>query len=76
MEEPISSQALVPAVPPLQLLVPYMTRQRYAELTGLAPGIVDAQVERGYLPSRIFGKHRLINVAQLWKQALEEETYL
>lgn len=60
-------------VPPLQALVPYMSKQRFADLVGVEFGVVDAWVDRGYLPSRVIGKHRLINVAVLWKQAFDAQ---
>lgn len=62
----------VPPLPPLQVLVPYMSKARFAECVGVDIGVVDAWVDRRYIPSRVVGKHRLINVAQMWKQAFEE----
>jgi hypothetical protein len=47
---------------------PYITRQRYAELSGAPIGIVDAWVDRGHIPSKVIGKHRLVNVALLWSK--------
>jgi hypothetical protein len=60
-------------LPPGQVLVPFMSKKRFAELSGLEFGVVDAWVDRGYLPSKVFGKHRLINVALLWRKAFEDQ---
>lgn len=75
MEDPGSGQDLGPLLP-FQVVVPFMTRQRYAELTGISLGVVDAWVDRGYVPSRVVGKRRLVNIAALWRQAFEAEGYL
>jgi len=75
MPDDSPGQELAPSLP-FQVVVPFMTRQRYAELTGVSVGIVDAWVDRGYLPSTVIGKHRLVNVAALWRRAFEDENYL
>jgi len=67
---------VTPLVPPLQIPIPYITRQRYAELSGVPVGIVDAWVDRGYIPSKVIGKHRLVNVAQMWAQAFQNDHFL
>ena len=59
-----------PVCPPFQIPLAYVTKQRFSELSGQKIGIVDAQVDRGYLPSRVIGKHRMINLARLWVDAL------
>jgi hypothetical protein len=64
-----------PPVPPLQGMVPYMTKQRFSELSGVPLGVVDAWVDRGYIPSRVIGKHRLVNMALLWKGAFDEQCF-
>jgi len=74
MEDERPGQA-IPGVPPLQIPIAYITRQRYSELSGVPIGIVDAWVDRGQIPSKVIGKHRLVNVALLWKDAFERETY-
>lgn len=59
-------------VPPFQIPLPYITKQRYSELTGQEIGVVNAQVNRGHIPSRLIGKHRLVNLARMWIDALSE----
>jgi hypothetical protein len=69
MEEDSDGQD-VPPVPPFQIPIPYITRQRYSELSGVPLGVVDAWVDRGYIPSKIIGRHRLVNIAAMWKDAV------
>lgn len=49
----------------LALSLPLLTRERYAELVGLEPGVVIAQCERGLLPTVRVGKRTLVNVEAL-----------
>ncbi len=42
--------------------VPLMTAERFAELIGLQPGVVQAQLDRGYWPTVRVGKRCLINL--------------
>lgn len=51
MPEVLGNQGV--SLPPLAVLL--MTRERFAELSGVAPGVVDAWVDRGYLPSMLVG---------------------
>lgn len=62
----------LPPLPPMQVMVPYMSKARFAELVGVDVGVVDAWVDRRYLPTRLVGKYRLINLALLWQQAFQE----
>ncbi len=62
----------LPQVPPFQIPLAFVTKARFAELTGQAVGIVEAQVDRGLLPSKRIGKHRMVNLARLWVDALQE----
>lgn len=64
------SQSLQGTVP-----VPVMSRERFAELTGLSIGVIDGWSDRGHLPTLVIGKHRLVNLVLLHKQCLEAETY-
>jgi len=52
---------------------PYMTQERFAEVTGVSLDVVRGWVKKGYLPIFDLGKYRLINVALLTKEALEQE---
>jgi hypothetical protein len=75
MEGEQENQA-VPMVPPFQIAVPFVTRERFSELSGVPLGVVDAWVDRAYIPSRLIGRHRLVNVAEMWRQAFEKEKFL
>lgn len=48
--------------------VPLMTVDAFAVACGLPPGVVEAQVERGYWPTTKVGKYRFVNVAALWQR--------
>lgn len=50
-----------PSLSPL-MTSPLMTCERFAEVTGLPPGVVRAQLDRGYWLSVRVGRRRLILV--------------
>ena len=51
--------------------VPIMDRVRFSELSGVNLGILDGWIDRGYIPSRKIGKHRLVDIASLTQECLE-----
>jgi hypothetical protein len=55
--------------------VQVMAREKFAELVGVSVGIVDGWCDRGYVPSVVIGKHRLINMVKLSQWCLEQESY-
>ena len=52
---------------------PFVTASRYSEMTGLTVGSVETKIKLGHLPTVKQGKSRLINVAKLMKEALDEQ---
>lgn len=60
-------------VPPFQIPLAVCSKKRFAELTGEELGVIEAQVERGYLPSVKIGKRRMVNLAKLWIMALSDD---
>jgi hypothetical protein len=50
---------------------PYVTKQLFSQLSGLGEEQIRGMVEKGHLPSVKIGKHRMINMALLTKEALE-----
>lgn len=44
-----------------------VTRERFAEASGLTEETIRGMVNRGYLPSVLIGRHRMINVVALTK---------
>ncbi|MBF0132373.1 MAG: hypothetical protein HQL75_07270 [Magnetococcales bacterium] len=50
-----------------------MTQERFAEVTGVSLDVVRGWVKKGYLPILDLGKYRLVNVALLTKNALEQD---
>lgn len=62
-----------PQVPFSQAFVPVMERSRFAELVGVDVGVVTGWIDKGHLPTIKIGKYRLVNIALLVKECLEEE---
>ena len=56
----------------IQPFTPVMSQERFAELTGFPFGVVQGWVARGYVPSLLLGKHRVINLVQLNQDCLEQ----
>ncbi|MEZ0231416.1 MAG: hypothetical protein ACAH12_01135 [Methylophilaceae bacterium] len=56
--------------------LPVISRQKFAEMIGMSEGIIEGWMNRGYIPTLLIGKHRLINLALLNKLALEQEFFL
>jgi hypothetical protein len=52
---------------------PVVSRERFAELTGLPIGVIIGFANRGYLPTISIGKYSLINVELLRKRCLDLE---
>jgi hypothetical protein len=50
-----------------------MTKAKFSELSSVPHGIVEAWIDRGHVENRLIGEHRLVNVASLWRKALEGE---
>ncbi|GAB2782190.1 hypothetical protein GCM10027040_05320 [Halomonas shantousis] len=64
-----SSSPQVPAI------VPLMTVERFAELSGLSPDTVRGQLQQGNLPIFKIGRRRLVNVALLTAECLGAEDW-
>ena len=52
---------------------PYVTKELYSQLTGLTLDTIRGMVERGHVPTKKFGKQRLINLLALQREASEQE---
>jgi len=52
---------------------PVMTQERFSQLSGLTEGQVRGQIEKGHLPSIKIGRIRLVNIAALSQEALDQE---
>ncbi|HEX6927772.1 MAG TPA: hypothetical protein VF267_00885 [Gammaproteobacteria bacterium] len=48
---------------------PLVTKERFAELSGLEVGVVRGMLDRGHLPSCKVGRHRLVDLRELWGRA-------
>ncbi|MDD2769284.1 MAG: hypothetical protein PHT19_11150 [Methylococcus sp.] len=70
MTDDESSQVTFPMIP---YPSPYVSREMFSQFSGMDIGIVDAWVERGRIPSKLIGKHRLVNIAKMWHEAIQQE---
>lgn len=52
-------------------MVPIMTKERFAQVTGLPEGVVQGHINKGYLPTIKTGKRRVINVAKITSDCIE-----
>lgn len=53
--------------------VPFVTRERFAELVGLPVGVIVGFANKGYIPTVAIGKYSLVNLELLRKRCLERE---
>ena len=54
-------------------LGPVVTKKLFSQLTGLTEETIRGMIDRGHLPTVKIGKHRMVNVALITKEALEAE---
>ncbi len=54
-------------------LGPVVTKKLFSQLTGLTEETIRGMIDRGHLPTVKIGKHRMVNVALITKEALEVE---
>ncbi len=52
---------------------PLVTKRKFSEMSGLTEETIRGMIERGHLPTMKIGKHRMVNVALITKEALESE---
>jgi len=52
---------------------PVVTKARFSEMSGLTEETLRGMIERGHLPTLKVGKHRMINVALLTKECLDQD---
>lgn len=52
---------------------PVMPRDQFADWIRVEPGIVLGWMNRGYIPTVMVGKHRLVNVVQYVRNLLDQE---
>lgn len=65
--DPLSSGSTISITPP------YVTKQRFSELSGLQEEVIRGMIDKGYLPTVKIGRYRLINLTLITKEALEQE---
>jgi len=54
---------------------PLVTRERYAEISGLSLSVLNAQIDKGYWPVVRVGKYSLVNLALIQKACLERQEF-
>lgn len=57
----------------LNTFTPAVTKEKYAEMTGLSEGVVRGQMEKGDIPTIKVGRRRLVNVAKITQECIESE---
>lgn len=55
--------------------VPVMSKECFAEMTGLSEGQVRAMIGKGHLPSMKCGKARMVNIARLSQGSITPEDW-
>ena len=66
MDRSHESQAMLA----LPVLFPVMTKEKFAQHSGLAEGVIQGMIEKGHLPSVKIGRYRLVNLARLAEECL------
>ena len=54
----------------ISISIPIVTKRLFSKMSGLSEDSIRGMISRGYLPTIKVGRHRLINLAQLNKEAL------
>jgi len=57
----------------IPMSVPVVTKARFSEMSGLTEETLRGMIERDHLPTLKVGKHRMINVALLTKECLDQD---
>ena len=52
---------------------PVVTKKLFSQLTGLSEETIRGMINRGHLPTFRIGRHRLVNMALITKEALEAD---
>jgi hypothetical protein len=71
MNAPASSGQFTPEPTFLAPALPLISPERFADLSGIPPGVIRGWMARGYVPTYSIGKYTLINLALLNHMALQ-----
>jgi hypothetical protein len=58
------------------LAMPLISRERFAELSGIPDGVLKGWIGKGYIPVYHVGKYCLVNLALLNQMALNKAPWL
>lgn len=72
MNAPNTIGQFTPELSAQALALPLIAPDRFAELTGIAPGVIRGWISRGYVPTYSIGKYTLINLALLNHMAMQK----
>lgn len=72
MNAPTNAGQFNPELSAQALALPLISVDRFAELAGIAPGVIRGWISRGYLPTYSIGKYTLINLALLNHMAMQK----
>jgi hypothetical protein len=68
MQEPAERASISPAA-----IGPIVTKEWFSAVSGLRVDQVRGMMANGYLPTLKIGKHRMVNMALLTQECLQEE---
>lgn len=69
----VNSTGPTSSLPPMVLVSPLVSRERFAEMVGLPIGVIIGWCNKGILPTCTLGRYSLINVASLQKSCIEKD---
>lgn len=76
MNTPSLTGQLTHEPPANALALPLISRERFAELSGVPDGVLKGWINKGYIPTYSVGKYCLINLALLNQMALQKAPWL
>ncbi len=76
MNAPVVPDQLIHDSAAQALALPLISRERFAELSGVPDGVLKGWIGKGYIPVYHVGKYCLINLAVLNQMALQKAPWL
>lgn len=57
------------------IFVPFLTRQKFADLTGVSLDTVNGWIRRGYIKTETIGKRSMVNLTSFHPKKINGENY-
>lgn len=78
MTEQQTAKGLLTSTPKhvIPMVVPHITKQRFSDLVGVTDGQVQGWISKGHVPTVKTGRHRLIDLVELFSQCSETNVHL